>query len=97
MLSQDRRVNRWPALKDSKNSLQLSIMALSVAGFSAAALTDAQAQAPMPAEDTAAAVADPSWEVPRFSWGDPNLEGTFTSRDMSGVPMQRPEQFGTRQ
>jgi len=51
----------------------------------------------VPAEQTAAAFADPEWSVPRFSWGDPNLEGTFTSRDMSGVPMSRPAQYGTRQ
>lgn len=49
-----------------------------------------------PAEQTAAIRTDPEWQVPRFSWGDPNLEGTFTSRDMSGIPMTRPERFGTR-
>ncbi len=54
-------------------------------------------QAPIPAEQTAAAVTDPRWRAPHFSWGDPNLEGTFTSRDMSGVPMSRPAQYGTRQ
>ena len=52
---------------------------------------------PVPAEQTAAAVADPSWRMPRFSWGDPNLEGTYTSRDMGGIPMERPEQFGARE
>lgn len=52
---------------------------------------------PVPAEQDAAANADPDWRVPRFSWGDPDLEGTFTSRDMSGIPMSRPAQFGTRQ
>ncbi len=51
----------------------------------------------VPAEQTAAAVAERNWRAPRFSWGDPSLEGTFTSRDMGGIPMQRPEQFGTRQ
>lgn len=55
------------------------------------------AAAPVPAEQTAAAYRDPAWQVPRFSWGDPNLEGTFTSRDMSGIPMTRPERFGTRE
>jgi hypothetical protein len=49
------------------------------------------------AEQTAAANADPDWQVPRMSWGDPDLEGTFTSRDMSGIPMSRPARFGTRQ
>jgi len=48
------------------------------------------------AERMAAAAADPQWEVPRLSWGAPNLEGTFTSRDMSGIPMSRPERFGNR-
>ncbi|MGD8325028.1 MAG: hypothetical protein PVF50_11745 [Gammaproteobacteria bacterium] len=57
----------------------------------------AQAPATVPAEQTAAAFANPDWEVPRTSWGAPNLEGTFTSRDMSGIPMSRPAQFGTRQ
>ena len=56
----------------------------------------AQSDTPVPAELTAAANVDSSWEVPHFSWGDPNLEGTFTSRDMSGIPMARPTQFGTR-
>jgi hypothetical protein len=50
----------------------------------------------VPAEQTAAAVADPNWRVERFSWGDPNLEGTFTSRDMMNIQMARPAQFGTR-
>jgi hypothetical protein len=50
----------------------------------------------VPAEQTAAAVVDPNWRVERFSWGDPNLEGTFTSRDMTSIPMARPAQFGTR-
>jgi hypothetical protein len=55
-----------------------------------------QGRALMPAEQTAAAFADSEWQTPRFSWGDPNLEGTFTSRDMSGVPMSRPAAYGTR-
>jgi hypothetical protein len=53
--------------------------------------------APVPAELTAAANADPAWEAPRLSWGHPNLEGTFTSRDMSGIPLERPAQFGERE
>lgn len=55
------------------------------------------ATAIIPAEQTAAAHANPDWQMPRMSWGDPKLEGTFTSRDMSGIPMTRPERFGTRE
>jgi len=51
----------------------------------------------IPAEQTAAANSNPRWRVPRLSWGAPNLQGTFTSRDMSGIPMTRPAQYGTRQ
>ena len=29
-------------------------------------------------------------------WGDPDLQGTWTSDDTWGVPMERPKQFGTR-
>ena len=35
-----------------------------------------------PAEDTAAAVADPSWKAPRTSWGHPSLEGVYSTDDM---------------
>jgi len=56
-----------------------------------------RAQQTVPAEQTAAAARERNWRPPRFSWGDPNLEGTFTSRDMQGIPLERPEQFGTRQ
>jgi hypothetical protein len=51
----------------------------------------------VPAEDTAAAFVDPEWKVPRTSWGDPNLEGVWTTDDMQSVPRDRPEEFGTRQ
>jgi hypothetical protein len=62
-----------------------------------ALLSTAIAQQLVPAEQTAAAFADPDWKVERFSWGDPNLEGTFTSRDMSGIQMERNQQYGTRE
>jgi len=42
----------------------------------------------IPAELGAATVADPNWTAPKLSWGHPNLEGTFTSRDMSGIPLE---------
>ena len=57
----------------------------------------AELQQLVPAEQTAAVFADPDWETPRMSWGDPSLEGTFTSRDMSGVPMERQAQYSAQQ
>lgn len=46
------------------------------------------------AETKAAAYNDPDWEPPRTSWGDPSLEGVWSTDDMRSVPMSRPEEFG---
>jgi hypothetical protein len=67
-----------------------------IAGTLNASAQNAAPQA-VPAEQTAAAASQRNWKPPRFSWGHANLEGTFTSRDMQGIPLQRPDQFGTRQ
>jgi len=74
----------------------LTGLALAV-GLVLAANAQQESDARIPAEQTAAAFKDPNWRVPRLSWGDPDLQGTFTSRDMSGIQMERPQQFGTRQ
>lgn len=50
-----------------------------------------------PAEDTAAAVVDPNWKAPRTSWGDPHLEGVYSTDDMRSVPRDRPVEMGTRE
>jgi len=78
-----------------------SLVTPALAGIGLAIAGSAQAQrateALVPAEQTAAAVANPNWAPPRTSWGDPRLEGTFTSRDMSGISMERSPQYGARQ
>jgi hypothetical protein len=33
---------------------------------------------------------------PKTPWGDPDIQGTWTSDDTWGVPFERPKQFGTR-
>jgi hypothetical protein len=37
-----------------------------------------------------------AYRAPRTSWGDPDLQGKWPSTNMSGVPLQRPASFGTR-
>jgi hypothetical protein len=37
-----------------------------------------------------------AWTAPRTAWGAPDLQGVWTSDDARSVPMQRPQQFGTR-
>jgi len=36
-------------------------------------------------------------KVPRTPWGDPDLQGNWTSQSELGVPFERPKEFGTRQ
>jgi hypothetical protein len=35
--------------------------------------------------------------LPRTPWGDPDLQGIWTSDDMRGIPRERPDEFGARQ
>jgi hypothetical protein len=49
-----------------------------------------------PAETTAAALTDPDWTPPHTSWGDPSLEGVWSTDDMRSVPRTRPEELGSR-
>jgi hypothetical protein len=95
----------WVGLPESKamrkSELPLLIVAVAVllAGPSAHAQVSLEAVLQLdtvPAEDLAAAVVDPEWEVPRTSWGHPNLEGIWTTDDMNSVPRERPEEFGLR-
>jgi len=58
--------------------------------------TPAAAQAKGSAEAAAAKRVNPHWKAPRNAWGQPDLEGIWTTDDMRGVPMQRPASFGTR-
>jgi hypothetical protein len=37
-----------------------------------------------------------NWTPPKTAWGDPDLQGTWTSDDQRGVPFERPAKFGTR-
>jgi hypothetical protein len=37
-----------------------------------------------------------SYATPRTPWGDPDLQGVWSSDDTAGVPLSRPEQFGNR-
>jgi hypothetical protein len=86
--------SRQPALVRAALAVSVGLACASNAGAQNATTAEAAA---VPAEQTAAAATNRNWRPPRFSWGHPNLEGTFTSRDMGGIPLQRPDQFGTRQ
>ena len=38
----------------------------------------------------------PPYAGRRTSWGDPDLQGVWSSDDTAGIPLSRPEQFGNR-
>jgi hypothetical protein len=37
-----------------------------------------------------------AWATPKTPWGDPDLQGVWTTDDMLSIPMERPEQFAGR-
>ena len=84
------------------SSQSTSRIALTVSAFAIAAnlwpgaSVPAYAQAKGSAEASAAARKNPHWQPPKTAWGHPDLEGIWTTDDMRGIPMARPEQFGTR-
>ena len=56
----------------------------------------AAAQAKGSADASAARRLNPHWKAPRTPWGHPDLEGIWTTDDMRGIPMSRPQSFGDR-
>src|SRR5690348_14873815 len=83
----------------------LGSVIMPAAAFAAVALTSypvlAQAtqKAAAPAKTTAPAkTAAPAktWTQPKTPWGDPDLQGTWTSDDCIGAPMNRPVNMGDR-
>jgi hypothetical protein len=72
------------------------LMLMGWAMFGTSTALPAAAQARGSAEAAAAKRHDPHWKAPRTAWGHPDLEGTWTTDDMRGVPLSRPAQFGTR-
>jgi len=44
------------------------------------------------------ALSGQSWSAPRTPWGDPDLQGTYTNSNESGIPLEKPAEFaGKRQ
>src|SRR5678815_5456290 len=67
---------------------------LMLAALSLTALPVGAQQAPKPASTTSAAAK--SWTPPKTSWGDPDLQGIYTSDDYINVGLQRQPAMGTR-
>src|SRR5262245_34409214 len=48
------------------------------------------------AQAQSASASGAKWVTPRTPWGDPDLQGTWPSSEMIGVPLQRAPELGTR-
>ena len=80
----------------TKQLLSASMGAIVIVGTLVLAPASPSAgQAPAVARAPAAARA--STPAPRTPWGDPDLQGTWSSEAALGVPIERPAQFGDRQ
>ena len=66
---------------------------LVVAGVAALAWGSLQAHAQT---TSLAAPKAAGWSHPRTPWGDPDLQGTWTTDDTIGVPVQRPAELGDK-
>lgn len=64
---------------------------ISKLGWVAAGVASATLAASLPA-----AAQDGSWEHPKTPWGDPDLQGMWPVRHMTGVPLVRPDEYGER-
>jgi hypothetical protein len=53
--------------------------------------------APVDAQQASAPAPRAGWTAPRTPWGDPDIQGTFTTDDELGVPFERPDQFAGRE
>src|SRR4029450_2712562 len=60
-------------------------------------VTPAAAQSSASAGKVASAKTnDKPWTAPKTPWGDPDLQGTWTTDSAFGIPLQRPQQFAGR-
>src|SRR4051795_6095863 len=67
-----------------------------VYGLCAAAFCAATVSAQAPSAKTSsppARVSTKAYTPPKTPWGDPDLQGTYTNKDESGIPFERPTQF----
>src|SRR5262245_66105659 len=74
--------------------LMITLTAMgAIAALSLMALPVAAQQAPKPATTS---TASKNWTPPKTSWGDPDLQGIYTSDDYIGLGMNRAAQYGNR-
>ena len=71
------------------HDLAIALAIASLMAVSAAAQQKQPTGAPKPAAKASAKTFTP----PKTPWGDPDLQGVYTNKDESGIPIERPAQF----
>jgi hypothetical protein len=74
---------------EDRDFLFVGMVAVLAAGFAVAAQ-------PALGQRAKAASAGARWTQPKTPWGDPDLQGTWTSDDCIGTPMNRPVNLGEK-
>src|SRR5215216_5254035 len=69
-----------------------AVMAGAIAGHAQAPSPSQAAPTPRAASARAMAAAR-TYMPPRTPWGHPDLQGTYTTTNENGVPLERPDQF----
>jgi hypothetical protein len=69
---------------------RIFLCSIGLAALIAAVPADAQTAA------KSSSKSDAPFAAPKTPWGDPDIQGTWTSDDTWGVPFERPKNFGTR-
>ncbi len=79
----------------SKQLASVATAAIAIASLTAVVVSG-QTPTRTPKRSDTPLNAKTGWSAPRTPWGDPDLQGTWSTDDMRSVPMQRPEQFAGR-
>jgi hypothetical protein len=86
---------RQPGSDIMSKRLLLSLFGAGVAITAATSIVTAQRPAAPPLVITAYNGGSPiPYTVPRTPWGDPDLQGVWSSDDTSGIPRERPKELG---
>src|SRR5262245_28349267 len=80
-----------------RSRLSTSISAIAIAvGIGSTGLAALAAQNATQTAHSNAPTPSAKWTPPHTAWGDPDLQGTYTSDNSIGVPFERPPQFAGR-
>ena len=81
--------------KDKESRMKYRFL-MRIAIPSAIAALFALAAVPARGQTAKTAAATKTWTQPKTPWGDPDLQGTWTSDDCIGTPLNRPANLGDR-